>query len=114
MLLAFTTRRMVRSPHLAFSLTRFTDRFDFAVSYRYSHEKIHTESLVRRNGLISAQVTTHQARAFRQGPDLVTSDIPNDAVCIYSPHIHDILNNVGSISMMYTTQIRTIKSKTLL
>ena len=32
MLLAFTTRRMVRSAHLALSPIRFTAQFDFAVS----------------------------------------------------------------------------------
>ena len=45
MLLAFTTRRMVRSAHLALSRKRFTAQFDFAVSNRYSYEKMHTGSL---------------------------------------------------------------------
>ena len=38
----FTTRRMVRSAHLALSFIRFTAQFDFAVSDRYSYDKIHT------------------------------------------------------------------------
>ena len=58
MLLAVTTRRMVRSAHLPLSLIRFTEQFDFAVLDRYSYEKMHTSSLVRRDGLISALVTT--------------------------------------------------------
>ena len=37
---------------------RFTAQFDFAVSDRYSYKKMHTASLVRGDGLISAQVTT--------------------------------------------------------
>ena len=37
--------RMVRSAHLALSLTCFTAQFDFAVSDRYSYEKIHSASL---------------------------------------------------------------------
>ena len=45
MLLAFTTRRMVRSAHLALSPIGFTALFDFGTSNRYSHEKIHTASL---------------------------------------------------------------------
>ena len=38
---------MVRSAHLAlaYSLIRFTVKFDFAVSGRYSYEKIYTTSL---------------------------------------------------------------------
>ena len=36
MLLAFTTRRMVRSAHLARSHFCFTAQFDFAISNRYS------------------------------------------------------------------------------
>ena len=53
MLLAFTTRRMVRSARLALSHIRFTEQFDFAVSDRYSYEKMHTASLVRRADLSS-------------------------------------------------------------
>ena len=45
MLLASTTRRMVRSAHFALSPFRFTAPFDFAVSDRYSYEKMHTASL---------------------------------------------------------------------
>ena len=45
MLLAFTMRLMVRSAHLALSLIRFTAQFDFAVSDRYSYEKMQTASL---------------------------------------------------------------------
>ena len=45
MLLAFTTRRMVRSAHLALSPKRFTAQFNFAALNRYSYEKIHTASL---------------------------------------------------------------------
>ena len=41
----FHSRRMVRSTHLALFPQRFTSQFDFAVSYRYSYEKIHTASL---------------------------------------------------------------------
>ena len=37
MMLAFTTRHMVRSAHLV--------QFDFAISDRYSHKKIHTALL---------------------------------------------------------------------
>ena len=60
MLLVFTMRRMVRSAHLTLSPRRFTALFDFAASNRYSYEKIvlHTASLVRRHGLISALFTT--------------------------------------------------------
>ena len=45
MQLAFTTRRIVRSAHLALSPIRFTAQFDYAVSDRYSYEKMHTASL---------------------------------------------------------------------
>ena len=62
MLLAFTTRLMVRSAHLALSPIRFTAQFDFAVLDRYLYDKIHTASLVRRDGLISALVTTASSR----------------------------------------------------
>ena len=62
MLLVLTKRRMVRSAHLALSLIRFTAQFDFAVSDKCSYEKIHTASLVRRDGLISALVTTSYPR----------------------------------------------------
>ena len=55
-LLAFTTRRMVRSSRLALSTFTFTAQIDFAVSDRNSYEKMHTSSLVRRDGIISAQV----------------------------------------------------------
>ena len=60
MLLVFTMRRMVRSAHLILSPRRCTALFDFAASNRYSYEKIglHTASLVRRHGLISALFTT--------------------------------------------------------
>ena len=60
MLLIFTMRLMVRSAHLTLSPRRFTALFDIAASNRYSYEKIvlHTASLVRRHGLISAIFTT--------------------------------------------------------
>ena len=45
MLLAFTERHKVGSDHLALSPIRFTAQFDFAVSDRYSYERIHTASL---------------------------------------------------------------------
>ena len=45
MLLAFTTRRMVISAHLALSSLHFTAQFDFAVTDRYSYEKMHTALL---------------------------------------------------------------------
>ena len=44
---------------LALSTIRFTAQFAFTVSDRYSHEKMHTVSLVWRDGLISALVTTY-------------------------------------------------------
>ena len=44
-LLTFTTRRMVRSAHLALSPIHFTAQFDFYVSETYSYEKMHTSSL---------------------------------------------------------------------
>ena len=44
-MLDFTTSRIVRSAPLALSPINFTAQFDFAVSDRYSHEKIHTASL---------------------------------------------------------------------
>ena len=56
----FTTRRMVRSAHLTLSPIRFINRCDFAVLDRYSYEKMHTASLVRRDGLIS--ITTWSPR----------------------------------------------------
>ena len=62
MLLAFTTRRMVRSAHLALSPIRSTAEYDFAVSDRHLYKKIHTASLVWRDGLISALVTTPSPR----------------------------------------------------
>ena len=61
-LLAFTTRRMVRSTHLTLSRTRFTAQLNFAVLNRYSYEKIHIVSFVRRDELISALVTTTSLR----------------------------------------------------
>ena len=42
MLLALTTRRMVRSAHLVLSHIRFTAQLHLAVSDRYSYDKIHT------------------------------------------------------------------------
>ena len=53
MLLAFTARRVVRSAHLALYPIRFTAQFDFVAPDRY---------LVRRDGLISALVTTSSPR----------------------------------------------------
>ena len=38
---------------------QFTAQFDIAVSDRYSYEKMHTESLVWRDGLTPALVTTY-------------------------------------------------------
>ena len=64
MLLPFTTRRMVRSAYLALSPIRFTEQFDFAVLDRYLYEKMHMASLVRRDGLILALVTTPSPRIF--------------------------------------------------
>ena len=62
MLLPFTTIRIVRSAHLALLPKRCTAQFDFAVSDRYSYEKIHTASLLRRDGLTSALVTILRPR----------------------------------------------------
>ena len=44
MLLAFTTRRMVRSAHLALTPIRFTAPLYFAVPDIYSYEKIHVHT----------------------------------------------------------------------
>ena len=62
MLSAFTTRRMLGSAYLALSPIRFTAQFDIAVLDIYSYEKIHKASLVRRDELISALVTTSSPR----------------------------------------------------
>ena len=59
LLLAFTTRLMVRSVHLALSPIRFTAQLDFDSD---SYEKMHTASLVRRHWLISALYTTTSPR----------------------------------------------------
>ena len=48
---------MLRSAHLALSHVRFPAQFDFSVSQRYSYEK-RLHRWVRRDGLISALVTT--------------------------------------------------------
>ena len=58
MLLTFTTRRLVRSAHLALSPICFTSQFDFAVS----DSKYILHCWVRRDGLISALVTTSSPR----------------------------------------------------
>ena len=90
MLLAFTTRRMVRSAQLALSAIRFTTQFHFTVSERYSYEKIHTASLARRDGLISALITTSNPRlkAWAWCGDLCWDEsidcLSNVAICIYS------------------------------
>ena len=57
MLLAFTTRRMVRSAHLALSLKRFTVQF-FVTQIDIRTKKYILNRWVRRVGLISARVTT--------------------------------------------------------
>ena len=64
MLLAFNTRRMVRSAYHAPSPIWFTAQFNFAVSDRHLYEKIHrpTAFLVRWDRLISALVTTSSPR----------------------------------------------------
>ena len=46
----------------ALSHFRFAAQFDIDISNRYSYEKIHIASLVRRHGLISALVTTSSPR----------------------------------------------------
>ena len=47
-LLAFTTRGMVKSAYLAHSpIISFIAHFDFAVSDRYSYEKMHTVGTAR-------------------------------------------------------------------
>ena len=87
-LLAFTTRPMVRSTHLALSPIRFTYQFDFAVSDRYIGKRKYI--LHRWYGEMSSSQhsSPHQARAFRRGLDVMTSAemspsrLPNDAVCI--------------------------------
>ena len=79
MLLAFTMTHMVRSAHLALSPIHFTAKFDFAISDRYSYEKMHIASLVRRDGLISALVTTLTVVTCAE---MSSSRLHNDAVCI--------------------------------
>ena len=58
---------MVRSAHLALPPKCFTVQFDFAVSVRYSYEKMHTASL----GMLRRD--------------------PNDAVYVYSQVIVEIV-----------------------
>ena len=56
MILAFTTRRMVKSAHLAPSPIRFTVQFDSAISDIRTRKYI-LHRWVRRDRLISALVT---------------------------------------------------------
>ena len=71
--------------YLTLSRIRFTAKFDFAVSDRYSYEKMHTASLVRRDGIISALVTTSSPRlkAVVTCAEISPSRLPNDALGIY-------------------------------
>ena len=71
MQLAFTARRMLRSAHLTlfpftnciYNIIHFTVQFDFTVSDRYiSPKKYILHRWVRRDGLISALVTTSSPR----------------------------------------------------
>ena len=63
MLLAFTTRRMVRSAHLAFSPIRFTAPLHSAVPDIYSYEKIHVHTASLGTARWADLSTRHQIKS---------------------------------------------------
>ena len=70
---------MVRSAHLTLSPKHCNAEFDFAVSNSYSYEIIHTAyRWVRRDGLISALVTTLSPR-LKTCAEMSPSRHPNNA-----------------------------------
>ena len=74
MLLAFTTRRMVRSGHLTLSPIRFTAQFDFAVSDWYSYKKMHTASL--GTARLADLDTRHHIKLSPKGSGLMWKLVP--------------------------------------
>ena len=101
MLLAFTTRRMVGSAHLALSPTRFTVQLDFALSDRYSYEKIHTALLGKAR--LADLGNCHHIKPSNKGSGLMTfAEMYTHLIHIYNSFNGKSLFNMISPADYYT------------